>query len=347
MRTVDFQKETRGRDGSNVSPWLRYRGTSQKDGSIGKNNMLFSVFGNVTQLSDGTLNVLFDAGSQGPGSQPFTATENPVMAVEKDGTYDFIILTNGGVPGQTEFTTVFALSRSPTFAYGTEWTDFLTKTGFTNEIYEVPHPPDCYYGGPGVSPDVLDTVDLKKLSGFWYQHRIDIAQLQFQGKETICAALQYDLKMDGANKPYLLDTAVSQAGPGKVGPNFPVSKFNANVTQTKGGYLVVHFPAGTLGPNVPAFDSPTWVTDAVEKNGRYDMYIGTGGAEAFTSIFLNTRQPTLLPEYEKQFLDRVSSSHFWVDLYNVSQPKECSYRPLVNPVPLPDRVPFNTTMAAG
>ena len=42
------------------------------------------------------------------------------MAVEKDGTYDFIILTNGGDPGQTEFTTVFALSRSPTFAYGPE-----------------------------------------------------------------------------------------------------------------------------------------------------------------------------------------------------------------------------------
>lgn len=87
------------------------------------------------------------------------------MAVEANEVYDFLILYGGG----SAFNTIYALSRSAVFApsYATMFDSFVTDTGFSVPIYQVPQPSTCFYGGPGQSPPLISPVDPEKMTGVW------------------------------------------------------------------------------------------------------------------------------------------------------------------------------------
>lgn len=277
---------------------------------------------------NGKLFVTFDAGSAGPGSPSFSASENIVHAVEKDGVYDFLILTNGN---SATLQTVFALSRSTTFSeeYKAKWDKFIRDTGYSvvDEIYEVPHPKECYYGGPGGSPPVLKRFDATKASGFWYQHKIDIGQLVFQGKDTICAALQFD-KMNG----YLRDTAVSQQS--STGSKVRVLE-GVKIYQDDAEYqgkLRILFPPGAMYKGAPSFNSSSWVLDAKEEGGRYSYYIGSSGEEAYSAFFFNSRSRVVPADTMKYVVDFIAKTHFYGEIVDILHPSSCNYGPL-SPLP--------------
>jgi hypothetical protein len=251
---VDFEGPfTFGANGKASKAWLRGRNTAQKQNAYGASQPLFQVYDNVTQPSaDGVLTVTFDPNTFGPGSPSFSKTEN-VVYVGTDSTtgkYDFLINTNGYDPAaglDTNFTSLVVLSRINDVtllkpAYAQALANLLTTTGFQVPLYTVPQPASCYYSGPGVSPMPVASFDPSLAIGLWYQHRLDVTQLQFQHGTPACAAISFD-PMDRSYGFGLVDRSAQQSYPA-LGPQSPVQTLTVNVTVpdlSKPGFLSVKF----------------------------------------------------------------------------------------------------------
>jgi lipocalin len=334
--------------GQPVATWLRGRNSAQKTGMYGPDAPIFEVFNNVTQLAGGVagqLAVTFDAGTFG-SPVAFTAPENVVFAGlnPTNTSYDFLIQTNGydprlpaGVP--TNWTALFVLARVPSLAqvqqqnpaYLQAVRDLVAAGGFNVPIVNTSQPASCYYGGPGVSPDPVRSLDVARASGLWFQHRVDVGQLRFQqGGAPACAAINFELRTDPASgMPYLADTSVQQSS-AAVGVDQRVQTVTANVTvpdATNPGRLLVNFPANTLFPGQPAFGSPEWVlnTTMSADGSRYDSMTLSGGEGAYSAIFLLTRSPVLSAAEQARFTSFVQSTHFWLDVVSVQFPSQCYY----------------------
>ena len=214
----------------------------------------------------------------------------------------------------------------------------MTETNYVDEvdtIYEVPHPDNCNYGGPGGSPPIVEKVDPEKLSGFFYQHKIDVGQLVFQGKDTICAALQFDVK-DG----YVLDTAVSQNGDPATSKTRVVEGIKVfQDDPALQGKLRVLFPAGSMGPDSPSFNSTEWILKlGPEKNGKYDYWIASAGDESYSAFFFNSRSREV-PEDVANLVNKfIEDTHFSVTVQDVGQPDNCDYGPISPNTPQPSPV---------
>jgi lipocalin len=321
---ADFALETVGPSGKpTAAPWLRYKAGTLP---LGLGSPPYAIWGNVTQVAapNGQLNVLFDAGTRGPGSlpnsQPLTVAQVTLNADQSQ--YDFAILYGGGAA----YESVFALTRVPTMSatYAAAFDNFLSSTGFTVPIYKVPQPASCIYGGPGQSPVLVNNLDLSKYTGLWYQHVISVNQLVFQGGTTVCDSVTYTSSATG-----LLDTSTSQSSLAAVGPQAPITVIQANiVASSTPGLFTVNFAPGTMYPGSPAFSSPLSVVDAVLSvdGSTYDFTIHSNGA-SFSTIFALSRTPQLAPVYQDRFAAFVANTHFWGNLYNVSQPANCYYGP--------------------
>jgi hypothetical protein len=174
-----------------------------------------------------------------------------------------------------------------------------------------------------------------RLSGFWYQVKLDVGQTQFQPNPA-CGAVEFTIKQNSSNLPFIQDFA-SQQSVGKIGPQYPswtpLSALNAAVTPTSTPGLstvLFQFPFG----NISSPYSVLAVTPGAD--GNYDSFISSNGAP-FSAIFFNVRTPTASQAQLSYFQQFVSQNSFWQTIIDMPQPSNCYYAQRATPpgVPVP------------
>jgi len=175
----------------------------------------------------------------------------------------------------------------------------------------------------------------RRLSGFWYQVKLDVSQTLFQPNPA-CGAVEFTVKLNSSGLPFIQDFA-SQQTVGKVGPQYPkwtpLSALNAAVTPTSTPGLstvLFQFPFG----NISSPYSVLAVTQGTD--GNYDSFISSNGA-AFSAIFFNVRTPTASQAQLDYFQQFVSRNSFWQTILDMPQPSNCYYAQKATPpgVPVP------------
>lgn len=149
--------------------------------NVGPSEPISVLKANVTQTGalGGNFVVTFPPGTAGPGSPGFSQPLTFIDLVSSALTaapYEFAIQSNGPA-----FSAIFAISRTPTLPtiYMQRFMNFIDKYHFWLNIYTVPQLDGCFYGPNGL-PAPIPTLNLTMFQGRYFQHRVDINQLQFQ-----------------------------------------------------------------------------------------------------------------------------------------------------------------------
>ena len=147
-----------------------------------------------------------------------------------------------------------------------------------------------------INPDTVDSLDLNKYVGFWYQMAADKIVMETFEKDSYCDTALYGFNEDGTVSVHNYATIGSPDG----SLTYLIDGYAYSNNPDEPGQLKVHFDADEAAP----FDAPYWVLalGPENKDELYDWAIVSDNLSAFLFVLARDVQT-----FNEQYKDEVYS----------------------------------------